>query len=106
MARSNHITLNGKEFSLFKDYSLKQRGDLRALPTDDKLKYLEERARLVFLDALDEWLSFLNSESLSSFHELNMVTLACCAIEGLVDRVMSQNPPQTEKASKIVSLRP
>jgi hypothetical protein len=83
MTRSNRIILNGKEFSLFKDYSLKQRDDLRALPMDDKLRYLEERARLVFLDALDEWLSLLNSKCLSSFHELNMVTLVCCAIEGL-----------------------
>ena len=83
MTRSNCITLNGKEFSLFKDYSLKQKDDIRALPTDDKLKFLEERSRLVFLDALDELLSLLNSKSLSSFHELNMVTLACCAIEGL-----------------------
>ena len=83
MTRSNRITLNGKEFSLFKDYSLKHRDDLRALPTDDKLKYLEERARLVFLDALDEWLSLLNSKWLLSFHELNIITLVCCAIEGL-----------------------
>jgi hypothetical protein len=83
MVRSSRITLNGKEFSLFKDYSLKHRGDLMALQMDDKLKYLEERARLVFLDALDEWLGILNSKDLSSFHELNIITLVCCAIEGL-----------------------
>lgn len=51
MTQSNRITLNGNEFSFFKDYSLKQRDNLRALPTDDKFKYLEERPRLVFLDA-------------------------------------------------------
>jgi hypothetical protein len=83
MARSHRITLNGKEFDLFKDYSLKHRDDLRTLPIDDKLKYLEERARLVFLDALDEWLSLLHWKCLSSFHELNIVTLVCCAIEDL-----------------------
>lgn len=83
MALSDRITLNGKEFNLLKDYSLKQRDDLMALPTNDKLRYLEERARLVFLDALDEWLNLLNSKSLSSFHELNIVTIVCCAIEGL-----------------------
>lgn len=79
----NSITLNGKDFSLFKDYTVQVKSELKDLSFTDKLKYLEARAKLVFLDAVDEILFLQKSQILAKFHDLNIITIICCGIESL-----------------------
>jgi hypothetical protein len=59
----SEILLNGIKFNLFKDYVDKKA--LKALPFSDKVKYLEARARLVFLDPLEEMIYLEKSKKIS-----------------------------------------
>jgi hypothetical protein len=80
-ATSDKIVLNGIEFSLFKDYV--DKGALAGLSFDDKLRYLKARAMLVFLEPIDEIFGLEKSGHLAKYHLLDLVTIICCAIEGL-----------------------
>lgn len=75
------IQLGGKKISLFLGYV--DKSVLKALNFDEKVTFLKERARLVFLDALEELFYLEGEGALSKFHLLNATTIICCAIEGL-----------------------
>jgi hypothetical protein len=77
----NTLNFGGQEMSLFKGYVDKSL--LKALSFDDKITYLRARAILIFLDPLEEILYLEKENALAKFHLLNLMTIICCAIEGL-----------------------
>lgn len=77
----NTVNLGGQEMSLFKGYVDKSL--LEALSFNDKITYLKARAILIFLDPLEEILYLEKENALAKFHLLNVMTIICCAIEGL-----------------------
>jgi len=77
----NEIELGGKKISLFFDYN--DKSVLKALNFNDKVTFLQERAKLVFLDSLEELFYLEREKALTKFHLLNATTIICCAIEGL-----------------------
>lgn len=56
---------------------------LKTLNFNDKLTYLKERAKLIFLDSLREILYLEGNGGLAKYHLLNMTSVICLAIEGL-----------------------
>ena len=77
----NEIELGGKKIKLFLGYT--DKSVLRALNFKDEVTFLKERAKLVFLDSIEEIFYFDRERASSKFHLLNATTIICCAIEGL-----------------------
>jgi predicted nucleic-acid-binding Zn-ribbon protein len=77
----NEIELAGKKIQLFLGYA--DKSVLKALNFHDKVAFLEKRAKLVFLDSLEEIFYLVGENALAKFHFLNATTIICCAIEGL-----------------------
>lgn len=99
------IILDGSEFSLFKDY-LHQSGkvgNLATLPFNERVKYLEARAKLIVLEPLEELLHLENSQLTRKYHLLNIVTLVCCGIEALGHYLL---PERRRRGKKRTTTKP
>ena len=99
------IRLNGEEFSLFKDF-LHESGKvpiLASLPFELRVKYLEERAKLILLEPLEELIYLINRNVTKKYHLLNILTLICCCIEALGHYLL---PKKIRKENKKVHASP
>ena len=67
----NTIGLGGKKLSLFLGYV--DKSVLKNLNFNDKVIYLRERAKLVFLDSLEEVFYLESEKALAKFHLLTKV---------------------------------
>lgn len=77
----SEITLEGKKINLFIDDAKKP--VLKSLNYQSKITWLEERAKLLLLDPVQEILEKQSKRELSKYHLLNLTTILCCAMEGL-----------------------
>jgi hypothetical protein len=96
------VTLNGKKFSLFKDYLHRsgKASSLEKLPYDQKVKYLEKRAKLILLNPLEELAHLEKSSMTNKYHLLNIVTLVCCGIEALGHYLLPDQKIQGNKKKR------
>jgi hypothetical protein len=80
MALKTPIRIDGKDWSLFKDYD---KPDYSSLSLRGKIEYLEKRGQLILLDPLEEIKKRIQGAKTDEYYWLCVVTLVCCGIEAI-----------------------
>jgi hypothetical protein len=78
MALKTPITIDGINWTLFKDYD---KPNYIYLSLQGKIEYLEKRVQLILIDPLEEIKQRSLAKSTSEYYWLCLVTLVCCGIE-------------------------
>jgi len=78
MALKTPIRIDGREWTLFKDYD---KPYYPTLSLQGKIEYLEKRVQLILIDPLEEIKRKSLAKETDEYYWLCIVTLVCCAIE-------------------------
>jgi hypothetical protein len=78
MALKTPVEIDGKTWSLFKDYD---KPHYHYLSSNGKVEYLEKRAQLTLLGPLEEIKLNVLGKKTDEYYWLCVVTLVCCGIE-------------------------
>jgi hypothetical protein len=78
MALKTPIRIDGRDWTLFKDYDWQHYSNLSL---QGKIEYLEKRVQLILIDPLEEVKRRSLTKVTDEYYWLCLVTLVCCAIE-------------------------
>jgi hypothetical protein len=90
MALKTPITIDGRDWTLFKDYD---RPYYPYLSLRGKIEYLEKRGQLILIDPLEEIKQKSLSKHTKEYYWLCLVTLVCCGIEAAGAYLIGKDRP-------------